>query len=68
MERSAVIEDGRWREKRRRGEEFLTRGFVSERPGRPCLACASVGRLTWLDDDGTCRRADAHKGVEWGGK
>lgn len=35
---------------------------VTEQPkARPCKPCASVGRFTWLDDDGTCRREDAHR-------
>lgn len=29
--------------------------------GRPCNACAAVGRLTWLNADGTCRRTDTHR-------
>lgn len=35
-------------------------GYISPEPARPCLACAAIGRLTWLAADGTCRREDVH--------
>lgn len=39
----------------------LLEGFISDKPGKPCTDCGEVGRLTWLNDDGTCRRSDTHK-------
>lgn len=35
-------------------------GYIHEGPSKPCLTCAAVGRLTWQDPDGECRRADRH--------
>lgn len=32
-----------------------------EKVGPPCPSCAAVGRLTFTNPDGTCRRADVHK-------
>lgn len=36
-------------------------GHIATEPGKPCKACAVIGRLTWLEDDGSCRRADVHR-------
>lgn len=35
-------------------------GYISPTPGKACKACARVGRLTWLNDDGSCRRQQSH--------
>lgn len=35
--------------------------YHSSCPARPCLNCAAVGRLTWLNPDGSCRRSDTHR-------
>lgn len=36
-------------------------GHIEMTPGKPCKACAARGGLTWLDADGSCRRADRHR-------
>lgn len=36
------------------------RGSISPEPAKPCKVCAAQGRLTWLGDDGSCRREDVH--------
>lgn len=36
-------------------------GYIDTTPGKPCKSCAAVGRLTWLNPDSTCRRADRHR-------
>lgn len=41
-------------------EADAVRATRDEMPAKPCKPCAARGIFTWLNSDGTCRRADRH--------
>ena len=48
------------RERGPRDRDNGYRGHIHPGPSTACMTCAARGRLTWLSEDGSCRREDAH--------